>query len=125
MKKIIFTAISLTILPIISMTCSAQEKQRTGGPYYFESFANYKIPFQPIRELTPTEARSHDVYYIAYYNNEGKIISFTKYLHGKMEFSDKYIYSVDGLIERREIAKPTGEIVIQYFDKNGKLIPEK
>ena len=119
----IFTMISLTFLPFISTACMAQETRHTGGPYYFESFANYKIPFWPIKKLSEDEAKTRDAYYIAYYDKDGKIVSFTKYLYGKMEFDDKYFYGADGRIERRELSKSTGETAIQYFDKNGKLIP--
>jgi len=75
----IVSSISLIILTVLSVTCATQEKPRTSGPYYFEGFAHYKIPFQPIKELTPSEAKSRDAYYIAYYSNDGKIISFRQF----------------------------------------------
>jgi hypothetical protein len=121
--RTVIALISFTLLPFIA--CIGQEKKYIGGPYYFESFANYKIPFRPTNELTPDAARTHDAYYIAYFNSDGKIVSFTKYLYGKMEFEDKYFYRGDGKIERRELSRSNGETTVQYFDEKGKLIPEK
>ena len=121
--QMLFTLISLTFLPFACTACIAQEKRHIGGPYYFESFANYKIPFQPIKELSKDEAKTRDAYYIAYYNEDGKIVSFSKYLNGKMEFDDKYFYGADGRIEKRELLKSSGERAIHYFDKEGNIIP--
>lgn len=127
MKKIriIFIMLSLTFLLFVSASCIAQEKYHPGGPYYYGDFATYKIPFRPIEELTPSEAKTRDVYYLAYFNDGGEILSFTKYLKGKIEFSDKYIYDQSGILERRELTKSTGEVIIQYFDKQGRIIQKK
>lgn len=100
----------------------AQGKYHPGGPYYYESFADYDIPFRPLGEIILEKAKSRDSYYIAYFNDDGNIISFEKYLYGKKEFHDQYFYKSNGTPERRELTKASGEIVIQYFDKNGKLI---
>jgi hypothetical protein len=43
----------------------AQTKYHPGGPYYYGGFANYKIPFQPIEELTLAEAKLRESYYEA------------------------------------------------------------
>ncbi len=118
----VINAVTISLLLVLSTSCNAQEKKHQGGPYYYESFANYEIPFRPIGELTSEQAKSRDSYYIAYFNDNGAIVSFEKYLHGKSEFSDRYIYKADGVLERRELTKASGEITTQYFDKNGKMI---
>lgn len=120
--QLIWGTMCFSILFLMAASCKAEGKYRAGGPYYYESFANYEIPFRPIGELTSEEAKVRDSYYIAYFDNDGKIVSFTKYLYGKFEFSDKYIYRSNGVLERREMTKSTGDIEIQYFDKKGKII---
>lgn len=124
MQKIqmILGALSFSIVSLMVSSCHAQDKYHPGGPYYYESFSGYDIPFRPVGELTPEKAKSRETYYIAYFNNDGKIISFEKYLNGKKEFGDQYIYKSDGVLERRELSKASGEVTIQYFDKNGKMI---
>ena len=117
-----FAIMSFNIFFIAFTSCKAQEHFRPGGPYYYESFANYEIPFRPIGELSADEAKLRDAYYVAYFNNNSKIVTFTKYLKGEIVFSDKYIYSRSSFLEQRELTKSTGEIVIQYFDKKGKII---
>lgn len=61
-------------------------------------------------------------YYVAYFDDDGKIVSFTKYLYGKFEFGDKYIYNSNGSLERREMTKYTGELIIQYWHRNERLL---
>ncbi len=80
------------------------------------------MPPQPLKEISPEEAKLRESYYVAYFDDKGKIISFTKYLRNKKEFDNKYMYSSNGLLERREITKPTGEKIIQFFDERGNII---
>mgnify|MGYP001595550878 FL=1 len=119
------TIISFCIFLITVTSCNAQEKFHSGGPYYYESFATYKLPPHPVGELNPEEAKKRDSYYIAYFDDNGKIVSFSKYLYGKLEFSAKYTYTQEGYLERRELTKASGEVVIQYFDKKGRIIQKK
>ena len=93
-----------------------------GGPYYFEGFVHYKIPFCPIKRLTEKEAKARVAYFEAYFNSEGMLVVFRKYYHGQVDFADHYFYHQSGKLERRELVKENGEKVIQYFDNNGKLI---
>lgn len=120
--QIILGVLSFGIASLMISSCHAQEKYHSGGPFYYESFSGYEIPFRPVGELTPDNAKSRDSYYIAHFNSEGKIISFEKFLYGKKEFSDLYIYNSSGSIERRELTNAFGEIAINYFDKSGKII---
>jgi antitoxin component YwqK of YwqJK toxin-antitoxin module len=110
---------------LVVPSCNPQERYRPGGPYYYGGFANYKIPFQPIEELTLDETKLRESYYVAYFDNSGKIVSFTKYLKGEPEFSDKYTYTSTGSLERREMTKYTAkEVVIQFYDRKGKMIKQ-
>jgi Family of unknown function (DUF6156) len=120
--QMVLGVLSLSIVSLMVQSCHAQGEYHPGGPYYYESFSGYNIPFRPIGEITIEKAKNLDSYYIAYFNDKGKIISFEKNLYCKREFIDHYYYRADGTLERREGTKATGEITIQYFDKTGKLI---
>jgi hypothetical protein len=80
------------------------------GPRYYGSFATYHIPFRPIEPLTQAEAKSWEAYYVAYFNTDGKILSFAKYLDGKREFSDEYTYDSMGIPVKRRTTKWGGEV---------------
>lgn len=113
--------IGIFVLWLLCSSCSAEARYHPGGPYYYGSFADYKIPFQPIEELTQEKAKLRESYYVAYFDGDGRIVSFTKYFKGKKEFHDGYTYSSGGLLERREITKYTGEVTIQYFNNKGEI----
>jgi len=112
------------LLAVIFSSCAQQEKFRPGGPYYFEGWTTYQIPFHPEKEITPDKAKLLRAYYIAYFNEDKKLTSFTKYLDGKLEFSDKYIYNSKGSLVRREMTKYTGEFITQYWNINENLLRE-
>lgn len=96
------------------------------GPLYYKRFAfNYsQMPFQPMEQISEKEAKTLKTYCVAYFTKSGKIISFAKYLHRKLEFSHKYTYDKNGFLEKAETTKSTGEVKIKYFDKKGKIIKE-
>ena len=93
---------------------------RFGGPYFYESFSTYHIPFRPVNEISQSEAVSRPAYCVAYFDNSGKIVSFEKYLKGEQVFIDKYFYDADGFLKRREGKNRDGELKVHYYEK-GKL----
>lgn len=122
---LIFLFTGFFLICSLIFSCNAKEKYRPGMPYYFESFANYGIPFRPIKEISKDEIGKRESYYVAVFNEEGQIISFSKYLNGNLEFIDNYIYDANGVLDRRELIKSTGEKIIQFFDKGGRIIQSK
>jgi antitoxin component YwqK of YwqJK toxin-antitoxin module len=104
-----------------AISCNANDSGRQGGPYYFAKFIGYQIPFQPSEEISYEEAKKRNTYYVAHFDEEGRIVSFSKYLKGKLIFIDKYYYD-SGSLARREMTKSTGETTTHYFDEKGKLI---
>lgn len=124
MSKVIILfmlVVCFLIMPLL-ISCYAEETHLPGIPYYYGSFSGYQIPFKPSKPLTEEEAKKRDAYYVAYYDDQERIVSFTKYLSGEIAFSDKYYYRYSGIIERREMTKSSGEKIIHYFNENGKLI---
>jgi hypothetical protein len=115
----------LLALSMILLSCNSQNEYKSGNLIYFESFANYEIPFRPIGELTEEDAKSRKSYYTATFNDGGKILSFSKYLGGEIEFDDKYVYDQKGALIRRELTKSNGEVIVHEFDKAGKIKEKK
>lgn len=97
-SKVFIAALMLNIVSLLTLSCHQQIKYHPGGPYYYESFANYEIPFHPVDEITIEKAEKLNSYYIAYFNDEGRIISFEKILYGKRAFTDHYYYRADGTL---------------------------
>jgi antitoxin component YwqK of YwqJK toxin-antitoxin module len=103
------------------MTCEHSHK-KTGGPYYYKSWVSYKLPYQPMDEITAKKAKSLTAYYIAFYDEQGRILSFTKYLKGVRDWSASYYYNDAGYLQRQETLKSDGTMSILYFDESGKVV---
>ena len=84
---------------------------RAARVQYYGSFAGYNIPFVPVEPLTWEQAKSRVSYYVAVYDTDDGLLSFTKYLDGKMVFRDEYTYSADGAPVKRKMTKSDGEII--------------
>lgn len=121
-----FACVSAALLAVFTLlvpvSFSTTNNLLSGGPYYYESWEGYGVPFKPRGSLRFDEAKKLVSYYEAYYDATGKIVSFTKYLNGQIEWADKYFYSSTGLLEKREMRKAGGEFSVQYFSENGQLI---
>lgn len=118
--RILILAFAVSL--VMSVACNNKAKHPPGGPYYFQGWDGYHIPFRPVKEITANQAKALKAYYVAYFDSDGKIISFTKYLYGKFDYGDNYIYDAKGSLERREMTKYTGETIIQYWNKNERLL---
>lgn len=122
MRKIA-SVIILSIILGSTLNCKMEKKVYKGGPYYFSSWKNYKIPFEPVGEISIEEASKLDCYYEAYFDKTGKLIFFKKICNGNLEWNDEYFYS-NGKLYKRIMKMKNGKIIIQYFDKKGKIIKE-
>ena len=115
MRRII--VVCVCILGAIAGLFLAVSSQRsakqypTFGLHYYGSFVNYRIPFQPKEPLTANQAKLRNAYYVAFFDENGKIVLFTKYLNGKVDFSDEYTYNTQGIPIKRKITKSNGQIV--------------
>ncbi len=116
----------LLLLICVSLIISCNQKsKKVGGPYYYESFASYQVPFKPIREISLASAKSREkeyAYIEAYFDTNGSIVKFTKYYLGKVDFSVSYTNRPDGSVESAKFVKSDGEIELQQFDSKGELI---
>lgn len=108
--------------------CSyVQPKYHPGGPYYYKSWASYKLPYRPIDEISYKEAKQIEAsgyaYYEAFFNEDGFIITFKKYYHEKLDFAVSYYYE-KGILVKSEGIDFEGKKQILYFDKKGKIIKQ-
>jgi hypothetical protein len=57
-----------------------------------------------------------------YYNSSKQLERFEKYLDGKLEWQDKYIYWDNEKLKNRYMIKADGSETIQNFDRDGNII---
>jgi antitoxin component YwqK of YwqJK toxin-antitoxin module len=116
--------IYIVLVTIMSMplSCHAEQPKYSGGPYYFTGWKNYKIPFEPVGQIPFEKAKQLTAYYEAYFDKNGNIVSFKKYINGKIEWSDAYSYDKSGTILNRILTRNDGTVIKQYFDEKGRII---
>lgn len=109
---------------ILAYGCSNANENYRGGSYYFKDWVSYKIPFKPYNRISYDEAKNRLTFYEAHYDSAGRIVSFKKYLHNRLEWQDTYTYYENGILSKREMIMQNGERRVQYFDRDGKLREE-
>ena len=114
----------LCLFSLISFGCiiGCQPPKKTGGPYYYKSWATYQVPFKPVGEVAADKIKTMHAYYEAYFNDKGAIEKFTKYLYGNRDFYVTYTYRPDGSLESGIGVNRDGKKNVQHFDSKGKLI---
>ena len=126
--KYFLLSISTLLIGVIFIChgcANAQPKYHPGGPYYYKSWASYILPLRPTGEISYQEAKQMEVsgysYYEAYFNDDGYIKEFKKYIHGQIVSTVIYFYE-NGVLVRSEEINREGKKTILLFGKNGKII---
>jgi hypothetical protein len=91
-------------------------------PQYFGSWQSYKIPFIPEEPISKKEAQQRKSYYVGYYNSNNQLERFEKYLDGKLNWKDEYLYWDNGNIKTRVMVKFDGSRIVQNFNRQGRII---
>lgn len=94
----------------------------TNSVTYFGSWKSQQIPFVPEDPISQEEAEKRKSYYIGYYNNARQLERFEKYLDGKLNWQDEYVYWDNGKLKTRIMVKANGSRIIQHFDRSGSII---
>lgn len=128
-RKVIDMSICLIVLFFLVwlLSCQASEKQkRTGGPYYFQSVemkTSSDIPLMPTNSVSAEEAKKLKLYGMAYYDQQGRLVSFTVMKEGKIDWSSEYFYSGGHIEKERYFSEKDGKANFKYiYDTNGSLI---
>lgn len=126
LKCIVIMIISIFI--IAGCTHAEEPKMKTGVPYYFQWVAmkmKTDFPIRPVEQISKDDAQKMRAYYVAYYDNKGRIISCSKILDGKIDWITKYYYNTIGYLDKEEYTGPDGALIITYYDKLHNVIKKE
>jgi len=112
------------IVVVMMLSCSSDRRHKPGGPYYFEDFAGYHIPFRLCDEISADDIHGRRTYYEAFFDEDGRLIRVCKYFEGSYEWEDVYYYSSSGKLTKRVMTKSDGTSTVQHFDKHGRIRKE-
>jgi hypothetical protein len=100
-------------------------KKHSGPPgetLYYLGWASMAIPRVPTHPATEAEAKSNPSYYVATYDEAGRLATFTKIFNGQTEWADEYSYWDNGKLRRRIMVRGDGSERLEDYDSRGKLI---
>lgn len=109
-KAIYLLVVLLILILLITYKCTSKARYHPGGPYYYRSFSNYDVPIKLTQEIPYKEAISEGSYFIAYFNNNGDVESYSVFVNGKLRATTKYYYNPDMTLKRAD-----------NYDDNNKL----
>ena len=111
---------------VLGSGCSSPASSHaSGGPFYsLEAEANsaHPSPIKPVHEVGKTEAEKHDAYGVAYYDQQGRIISYSKHLSGHEDSFCRYFYDDKSVFEHEECRDSSGTISKRYFGADGSVL---
>lgn len=91
----ILAAIFLIALSQSASAASLAEQFTPGMPYYFDAFDPAQQPWQPGQHLNLEEVFKNYQYFEIVFDQDGKVITVNRYLHGNKEKSEKYLVFPD------------------------------
>ncbi len=110
-------------------SCTKSQKMQSanegGAVKYFSGWSGYSIPMRPKGEISKEETHKLDAYYVGTFEG-GLLVSFEKFLHQERLWTDYYTYWENSKkIRKRKMVREDGEVQIQSFVEDGKLIKEE
>lgn len=128
-REIIGVSICCIVLFSLSglLGCHASEKhRRTGGPFYFQKVemkTTSDIPIMPMNPVSEKEALKLALYGIAYYDEQGRLVSFTVMKEGKIDWLSEYYYNGGHVEKEKHFSQEKGEVNYKYYyDSTGALV---
>jgi antitoxin component YwqK of YwqJK toxin-antitoxin module len=84
--------------------------------------STHPYPIKPIQEISKTEAEKLSAYGIAHYDEQGRIVSYAKYLDGHEDWLCNYFYNSGSVFEHEECRAKDGTSIKRYFGPDGSLL---
>jgi hypothetical protein len=79
---------------------------------YFSTYSGIKLPIKLSQPLEESATLNRNTYFIAYYDNNERMIGFQKMVYGEMEMQHYYSYDERGKLTQAEITDADQEVTI-------------
>lgn len=107
------------------MGCNVGESQETARVEYYQNFLGNEVPLRLVGRITQQEAEANaDVaaYFVAHYDEKGRLVRVTKMFRGSVAFDQTYSYYASGRLKRLAGTNPDGEHGVWDFDERGRRV---
>ncbi len=93
---------------------------------FFSSFVGIGLPLCLISELEPSAIIHRNTYFVAYYDDVGRLTRYDKMVYGDRKLSHAYEYYASDLLKSASIRSDDDDDArVIFFDENGnRLAPE-
>ena len=109
---------SISLLGCASISSDAVPQ---AGVHYFGTWGTYQVPLKPQEPISKAEAERRGTDYVGEYDQAGLLVRFDKILNGRVEWSDRYVYRVDGSLQLRTMINSDGTTTEHTYDETGKM----
>lgn len=99
--NLVLAAFFLLALTHAASAASLKDKFAPGTSYYFDDFDPGQQPWEPGQHLNIEEVFKNHQYYEIVFDQDGKVITVTRYIRGDKEGSEKYLVLPDRSLRKK------------------------
>lgn len=89
------------------------------GVRHFVTYSGVKLPFKLVNELGDHELGNRNTFFRGYFDEQGRLAGFDKFVYGEIELAHRYTYRDNGSLLRAEITDADEELTVLDFDEDG------
>ncbi len=96
-RMLVIGAVATLLLGLTGLCgCEGRTSYPPGGPYYYKGWESNRMPYRPAEKISHAEAEQlgsdGHAYYIAHFDEAGRLSSFARMFDGDCEWTVAYEY---------------------------------
>ena len=101
--------ITLWLLAVVSpLGASCMPGRPAGSTVYYAGFSGYDLPLKMTDPLPKAEAEKLKSYYVAAYDDAGRLVEVRKFVDGRPSFLHEYQYGTNGTLVEARVSTADG-----------------
>jgi hypothetical protein len=120
-----YYVLAFLLIGAVALGACGEDQNVPGSIVNYAGFAGYDHPLKPVHEISKSDAASRQSFCIGYYDDDGRLARFEKFLDGELFFRFDYTYQENGKILEAKTLNTEGEESVIRFDRAGKQSMKK
>ncbi|ANJ66212.1 hypothetical protein A9404_01430 [Halothiobacillus diazotrophicus] len=89
---------------------------------YYMTYTGIQLPLKLVNELEPGAISNRNTYFLAEYDDAGRVTLCQKVVYGEIELEHRYHYHDNGNLKRAEILNAENETHVMQYTEQGRMI---